>query len=306
MLLTEPAAALAAMKPERWPVDRDPLPRAVFLIQPEGMWLSQETASDNRYMELEGCIDPERALAQHRALAQAIRAIGLPVFSFPGDPATPDAVFANNVFATAAPDRFIIGAMRHPGRQREAERPDIHAFFTRCLGYRPIDLRACGGVAELTGALVIDRGRGIGYCGLSERVDAIGMAAMHEAFDLRATLAFALQPGEYHTNVVMSVLASRALVLNAASIVDPGWIAPIAGLYGGRVLWLDDAEKAAFAGNCIALGDRALFLSRRAELALSPAHRRQIEDWGFELHAVDLDEIEKAGGSLRCCVAELY
>ncbi len=41
---------------------------------------------------------------------------------------TPDAVFPNNVFATA-PGRLIVGRMRHPVRQREAERADIRGFF---------------------------------------------------------------------------------------------------------------------------------------------------------------------------------
>jgi len=31
-----------------------------------------------------------------------------------------------------------------------------------------------------------------------------------------------------------------------------------------------------------------------------------LETAGFELRGVPLDEIEKAGGSLRCCVAEIY
>jgi len=31
-----------------------------------------------------------------------------------------------------------------------------------------------------------------------------------------------------------------------------------------------------------------------------------LEGAGFGLRGVPLDEIEKAGGSLRCCIAELY
>ena len=35
-------------------------------------------------------------------------------------------------------------------------------------------------------------------------------------------------------------------------------------------------------------------------------HRVQLVDAGFSLRAVPLDEIEKAGGSLRCCVGEVF
>lgn len=104
------------------------VPKAVFLVTPEGMALAAESAH-------------------------------VPVVSFPGDAATPDAVFPNNVFATAA------------------------------LGYRMVDLSQQPGIAELTGSLVIDRARNLGYCGLSERCDGEGAAAMHAAF---GTAGFAL------------------------------------------------------------------------------------------------------------------
>jgi N-dimethylarginine dimethylaminohydrolase len=31
-----------------------------------------------------------------------------------------------------------------------------------------------------------------------------------------------------------------------------------------------------------------------------------LADYGFAIGSVDLSEIEKAGGSLRCCVGEIY
>ena len=68
----------------------------------------------------------------------------LPTVCFPGDPDTPDALFPNNVFATA-PGRLVIGHMRHPVRQREAERDDIRGFFRDVLGYAEIDLRDAAG-----------------------------------------------------------------------------------------------------------------------------------------------------------------
>src|SRR3546814_2739125 len=86
---------------------------------------------------------------------------------------------------------------------------------------RVVDLRCGPGVAELTGSLVIDRARGLGFCGLSARCDTTGAAAMHAAFGLRATLLFDLAAGEYHTNVLLSVLAGRALVLCPDGFADP-------------------------------------------------------------------------------------
>ena len=279
--------------------------RAAFLVAPAGFALAPESARDNRYMDMSRTVDPLRALAQHDALARALRA-EVPVITFPGDPATPDAVFPNNVFATA-PGRLIVGRMCHPVRQREAGRADIRAFFGDLLGYDEVDLSGCTNlVAELTGSLVIDRVRGVGYCGLGERCDRAGAEAMHRAFGLRLTFCFELAECEYHTNVVLALLASRAAIIAADGFRDPAAAQAVARACGDRAIWLTPAQKQAFAGNAIALSDERVWMSAGAAAALTEAQREVLAGYGFAIGAVELDEIEKAGGSLRCCVGEIY
>src|SRR5690606_18308816 len=227
--------------------------RAAFLVVPEGFALAQQSATDNAYMDLALRVDADRALAQHRSLHRAL-AERLPTICFPGHPVTPDAVFPNTVFATV-PGKLIIGHMRHPVRQAEAERADIRGFFTEVMGYVEVDLRRQPGICELTGSMVIDRGRGIGYCGLSERCDRTGADAMATAFGLAELVPFELAPGEYHGNVVMSVLASRAVVLAPDGFADPALGESIAARYGDGAILLTAEEKDAFAANCIALDE---------------------------------------------------
>jgi len=281
------------------------VPRAVFLVEPSGFRLSTETSRDNEYMDLAVNVDSQRALDQHRALSERITACGIPLVRFPGKPETPDDVFPNNAFATA-PGCLIVGAMFHPERRREAERADIRAFFSDLMHYDTIDLSAQELVAELTGALVLDRARRIGFCGMSQRVNEAGCEAMHDAFDLALTFQFDLNEHEYHTNVVMAVLSSRALVICPDSFVDPEVPGAIAEAFPGHVLEITTEEKEAFAGNVIALSCNDLFMSQTAVDALAPEKLARLEAWGFTIHSVELDEIEKAGGSLRCCVAEIY
>lgn len=292
----------------RLPADFGPAcARGAFLVVPEGMWLSEESAGDNAYMDLARGIDADRALAQHRALQAALSRV-LPTVAFAGDPATPDAVFPNNVFATArvhGQGRYLLARMCHPLRQREADRADIAGFFERVLGYARVDLREQPGIGELTGSLVIDRARGIGFCGLGRRCDEAGARAMHAAFGLRATLLFDLAAGEYHTNVVLALLAGRAALLAPDGFADPAVVDAIASLYP-RALRLTPAEKAAYAGNAITLSDDTVWMSTTAAAALSRANREALAAAGFALGAVALDEIEKAGGSLRCCVGEIF
>jgi hypothetical protein len=191
-------------------------------------------------------------------------------------------------------------------RRREAARADNRGFLEGVLDYAEIDLSAQEHPCELTGALVIDRARGLGYCGLSERCDETGAALMHEAFGLRATLLFELAPGEYHANVVLAVLAGRAAVVCPRGFADPRVADAIAAFHAPHALVCSEAEQAAFVGNCIALSGDAAWMSDTAGRALSPAHRAQLAAAGFRVETVALDAIEAAGGSLRCCIGEIF
>ncbi|GAB1596677.1 arginine deiminase-related protein [Lysobacter claricitrinus] len=286
----------------------DATARAAFLVTPEGFSRAEQSAVDNRYMADASQFDVDAALRQHRCL-QAALSISVPVIAFPGDPTTPDATFPNNVFATARVDgesRFIVGRMRHAVRQREAGRADIRSFFIDTLGYAPIDLSAQPHACELTGALVIDRARGIGFAGLSERCDEEGARRMHDAFGLRATFMFDLAPGEYHTNVVLAVLAGRAVVYAQQGFADIEDARSIASLYAPHAIELSPDEAANFAGNAIALDPQRVWMSGAADESLRASTRASLAEAGFSVHSVPLDAIEAGGGSLRCCVAEIF
>ncbi|HET7300316.1 MAG TPA: arginine deiminase-related protein [Oleiagrimonas sp.] len=305
MITSSPAEFLEAFAALAPLPDAPPTARAAFMVAPAAFSLAEESARDNAYMDTSLAVDPQRALAQHAELARALRE-DCPVVVFPGDPQTPDAVFPNNVFGTA-PGRFVVGCMRHPVRRHEATRADIRGFFGDVLGYDEIDLSACPDMAaELTGSLIIDRARRVGFCGLGERCNEAGAAAMHKAFDLRLTFCFDLAPTEYHTNVVMALLASRAVILAADGFADVAVPEAIAKAYAGRAIQLDAAQKQAFAANAITLCGERVWMSARAAASLADAQSRALADYGFAVGSVDLSEIEKAGGSLRCCVGEIY
>jgi hypothetical protein len=278
--------------------------RAAFLVAPDGFRFAEQSAADNRYMAQATGFDASRASDQHRALHRALAQV-LPTVCFAGDPQTPDALFPNNVFATAA-GRYVVGRMRHPVRQREAERADIRGFFGGVLDYAEIDLSTQPHPCELTGALVIDRARGLGFCGLSERCDEEGARLMHQALGLRVTLMFDLTAGEYHTNVVLAVLAGRAALICPGGFADPAIVEAIADFYAPHAVLLSPAEHAAFAGNAIALSGDVVWMSERAADSLTSASRQALAAAGFDVRAIELDAIEAGGGSLRCCIGEVF
>lgn len=308
MITRDPERFLAALATRRADPGRA-VPNGVLMVMPNAFFVETQTARDNAYVDTEAEADASLASRQAEDLARLVESVGVPVKRFSGHPDQPDGVFSNNVFATA-PGRAVIGAMYHPVRQPEGDRTDIQDWLLQ-RNTRPapssltvLDRSAC--VAEMTGALVIDRARNVGYCGMSQRVDEAGAEAMHEALGLDLTWCFDLKPDEYHTNVVLSVLAGRACIAVPDAFADPGVAEVLKAAFPDRNLWLTTEEKEDFAANCIALTDRDLFMSARAEAGLRREHRSTLADWGFRIHATDLSELELAGGSLRCMITELF
>jgi hypothetical protein len=103
-----------------------------------------------------------------------------------------------------------------------------------------------------------------------------------------------------------AVGAGRAALVCPAGFADPAVPAAIASLYAPHAIRLSEGEQAAFAGNAIALPGDTAWMSRGADRALSPANREALAAAGFSLRTVPLEAIEAAGGSLRCCVAEVF
>ena len=304
MIVTDPKAFLDAVQSLALKPDLPATARAAFLVSPVDFALAAESASDNHYMNLDRKPDPLRALAEHAELARCLNE-DVPIITFPGDPDASDGVFPNNAFATA-PGRLIVGRMRHAVRQRETARADIRNWLGSTLGRETIDLSTLDLVAELTGALVIDRARGIGYCGLSERCNMAGARAMHEAFGLRLSFCFELAVGEYHTNVVLAILAGRAAIIAESGFRDLAAARAIASIYADGTISISDAQKQAFAANAISLSPQRVWMSAHAASSLTAVQIDSLEHSGFSIGSVELGEIEKAGGSLRCCVGEIF
>lgn len=285
-------------------VSRPSIPKAVFMVGADAFGISPHAAKDNSYIDLDDSADITVASRQARTVAQKMAQLGVPVIQFPGLQGMPDAVFPNNVFAPIE-SRLLVGSMRHPDRKLEAQRQDIRDFFANVCGMDVRDMRE-DGVAELTGVYVIDRGRGAGFCGMTDRVSPSGLQWMHNEFDSELSFHFDLRATEYHTNVIMSILASRALVINPDAFVDSNSAEAVIRCYGDRVIELSDDETTGFAGNCIAVTERDVMMSLQGYESLSERNRRRFAELDFAIHAIDVCEIEKAGGSVRCMIGEVF
>jgi len=286
------------------PRQGDATMRAALLVDPGAFAVAEESAEDNLYMDVHVPVDRARAAAQHAALGQTLRASGVPTLTLPAVAGLPDAVFPNNVYATT-PEVAVVGSMLHPVRRAEAERADARRLLGGLLGRTLIDL-SDGPVGELTGVLAIDHARGAAICGLSGRCAPEAVEPMARALGLQLVLVTPLVSEEYHLNVVLAVLAGRAVVMHDAAFVDPRMPEAMDRAWPGAVLHLTREEKDAFAANCMAFSPEIVGLSQTAEEALEPASQAFFDAQGFTRVAVDVSELEKGGGSLRCLVAEVF
>lgn len=283
-----------------------PALQGLLMVRPDGFRLSPQAASDNRYMRATDA-DAAIALEEHARVVTALEAAGLRVEVLPGDPQWPDACFPNNAVATLPGGTVIYGRLRHPDRQGEPNRPVLRQRMAD-LGYHQIidwsEPREA--VCELTGSLVIDHRQRIGYLGRSDRMNAAGADLVAAHWDLEVLVEFDLAPGEYHTNVVLAILAGCACVMAPAGFADHTMAAAIAARYAPQVLTLTPEQQAAFAGNILSLGDALVAMSMTAADALGAAGLGALASWGFQPLVAPIPELEKGGGSMRCLLCELW
>jgi len=222
-------------------------------------------------------IDVARAVAQHRAYADALAGLGLDVLGLPADPAFPDSCFVEDV--AVAVDELAV--MTSPGAaSRRGELPAVEAALSRDRTIARI-----APPARLDGGDVMVVGRRV-FVGRSHRTDAAGAEA----------LASALLPFGYE---VIPVPVTGALHLKTAVtpldagtlLVNPDWLeaAPLAGF---DLVPIDPAEP--FAANVLAVAGRVLAHS---------GFKRTLETLdarGYSLLPVDISEFLKAEAGVTC------
>lgn len=256
---------------------------------------------DNVFTDLAHGIDHSKALEQHAAVVESLRSLGKEVVVFEGRSA--DDTFCNNIFATTHNKELVIGNMYYPARQMEGERADIRAWFYE-QGYKEIEIaHHTTDPAELTGVMIIDHLRKIGFCGLSNRVTEESAHIFKEVFGLKDMWSFPISI--YHTNVGLSILAGRVTLFCPEMFRDAADVEKLRVMYPQRIE-ITAEQMANFAGNALAVSDQDVMMSRRGYQSLNEDQLRQFDEYGFQIRHVDLSEIEKSGGSMRCLLAEIF
>ncbi|MFD5424700.1 dimethylargininase [Streptomyces sp. NPDC127084] len=247
------------------------------------------TYSINPWMEPTKPVDGGLALTQWERLRSLYRDLGHTVEVIQPVRGLPDMVFAAN--GATVVDGRVLGA-RFQHEERTAEGP-LYLSWLRANGF-----------TETHWPEYINEGEGdylpVGrrlLAGTGFRTDPRSHAEAQEFFGLPVTGLTLVDPRFYHLDTALAVLADDEIMYYPEAF-SPGSRAVLREMFPDALLaTAQDAEV--FGLNAFSDGLHVL-LPESATGLISGLRER-----GFEPIGVDLSELLKAGGSVKCCTLEL-
>jgi N-dimethylarginine dimethylaminohydrolase len=238
-------------------------------------------------------VDRARAQRQWTSLVGAYRALGHTVELVDPAPGQADMVFAANA-ATVVDGKVLTARFRHD--ERRGEEPHFLQWFE--------DHAANQGLAEVRIADSINEGEGdfalVGELLLAGHGFRTTREAHAEAsrFFGRTTLSLRLVDASYyHLDTALTVL-SDDLVAWYPPAFDPASRAALARRFPEAIV-ATPADAARLGLNMMSDGFHVVMPAGCDDLAA------QVRVRGFEVVPIDLSELRKAGGSVKCCTLEI-
>ncbi|MEU5302984.1 dimethylargininase [Streptomyces noursei] len=261
-------------------------PRRYLMCRPTHFEVSY---SINPWMDPAKPVDAELAVAQWERLRALYGDLGHQVELIDPIPGLPDMVYAAN--GATVIDGKVLGA-RFRNAQRTAEGPAYLDWF-RAAGlptlHDPQHINEGEGDFLVTGSWIL-AGRGF-------RSAPEGHAEAQEFFG-RPVIGLELtDPRYYHLDTALAVLDHDEVMYNPEAF-SPGSLAVLRRLFPDAVL-ADPADAAVFGLNAVSDGRHVVLPEAATGLAA------QLRARGFEPLGVDLSELLKGGGSVKCCTLEL-
>jgi N-dimethylarginine dimethylaminohydrolase len=246
----------------------------------------------NPWMDVDAPLDPELALAQWDTLAAALEGAGAVVERIEQRPDSPDMVYAMN-YGLVDGDHVALTSFRFDQRRPEAEAAE---WWFGELGYRTSRLADSRVGAFEAGDAFLYADRLLVAAG--PRTDLATHDVLRRTFGVRVTTVPVVHPALYHLDLSFCPLdETKAIVAPAA------WSA--AGVDTVRrlvtePLVIDESEAYTFCANSVVV-DRTVVMPAGVPARVAGA----LERWGFDVVTVDVSELHKGGGSIRCMTLPL-
>ena len=243
----------------------------------------------NPWMDLATPVDVGLAQAQWEALRTTYLRLGHPVEVIEPVPGLPDMVYAANG-GFIARDVAIVARFRFAERSGESR---AYAEWMSSLGYRPVSTRH---INEGQGDLLM-----IGetvLAGYGFRTDRRAHAEISAALRLPVVSLELVDPRFYHLDTALAVLDDHTI-----AFYPPAFSAAaqdqLQALFPDAIV-VGSADAFVLGLNVVSDGLHVVLPSAATGFAA------QLRDAGFEPVGVDLSELLKGGGSVKCCTLEVF
>ncbi|HEX5540903.1 MAG TPA: amidinotransferase [Micromonospora sp.] len=246
----------------------------------------------NPWMDTSTPVDAGLALKQWDHLRNVLIGLGHDVHVLAPQVGLPDMVYAANgafvVDGTAYGARF-----KYPQRADEAA---AHRAFYEAAGWRFV---APAAVNEGEGdfAYLPDAYGGLILAGHGFRTELPAHAEAQEVLARPVVSLRLVDPRFYHLDTALAALDDRNITYYPAAFSTASQRV-LAQLFPDAVL-ADETDAVAFGLNLVSDGRNVFINSEATGLAA------KLEAAGYVSVPVDLSELKKGGGSVKCCVAEL-
>lgn len=243
----------------------------------------------NPWMDVATPVDVRRAQAQWERLRQTYLGLGHHVDLVEPLPGLPDMVYAANG-GVVVDDIAVVARFRFPERAGEAR---AYADWMSSLGYRPVSTRH---VNEGQGDLLM-----IGemlLAGYGFRTDRRAHSEIAAALGVPVVSLELVDPRFYHLDTALAVLDDHTI-----AFYPPAFSAAarqrLHALFPDAIV-VGSADAYVLGLNVVSDGLHVVLPSAATGFAV------QLREAGFEPVGVDLSELLKGGGSVKCCTLEVF
>ncbi|WP_346123865.1 dimethylargininase [Micromonospora coerulea] len=268
---------------------RVPRKRTYLMCSPEHFAVEYAI---NPWMDVTAPVDAELAVKQWDRLRETLVGLGHEVHLLTPEAGLPDMVFAaNGAFMV---DGTVYGAQfKHEQRAAEAA---VHRAFYESQGWRfiaPSETNEGEGdfayLPEAHGGLVL---AGHGF-----RTELPAHAEAQEALGRPVVSLHLIDPRFYHLDVALASIDDENVVYYPGAFSAASQKV-LAQLFPDAVV-ADDEDALAFGLNLVSDGANVVLNSESTRLA------GKLKAAGYTPVPVELAELKKGGGSVKCCIAEL-
>ncbi len=269
--------------------DSTPTTPRVLMCRPEHFTVSYRI---NPWMHPQQPTDTALALRQWQELYRTYQGLGFQVELIDPEPGLPDMVYAAN-------GGFTLDGVAYTARFRHAERAPEGPAYGRWFadhGFRVAEA-ACVNEGEGDFMLVGDTI----YAGTGFRSDDASHDELRSIFDREVVTLRLVDPRFYHLDTAFAVLdpaGGPASVAYLPSAFDEASLAILRKRFPDAIL-ATQADAEVLGLNSFSDGCNVVIASRAETFA------RDLTDRGFQPHGVDLSELLRGGGGVKCCTLVL-